>query len=208
MTLSLSQRIYCPAGGFHTADSGRIPLQKWAGFYHPENKWKVLFTWLKISFPYNLIICVRHYSVMSEYQEIGANKYPNIFRCPRIDQRNIRTYLESHELIKPVSKYIRIPKNWMNKNLNIFGGSWNDRINIRIYLGRGKATNMNTNSISWIFIIFEYSNMCVLTKTGQNRPNIVTNSPSCSREYTWMHNNWTNEYPNLFGGSRMDQKNI
>ena len=57
-------------------------------------------------------------------------KYPNIFACPRKDRMNIWIYLDTQELIDQISEYILMPMNWPKKYPNIFGGSWNDEINI------------------------------------------------------------------------------
>ena len=50
-------------------------------------------------------------------------------------------------------------------------------MNISIYFVRGKAPNMNKNSIC-----MQYSNICVLTLLGQLQQKIVTNSPNWSGE--------------------------
>ena len=63
----------------------------------------------------------------------GLNKYPNIFGCTRIEQMN-----------------------WTN----VFRCLTNNRMNIRIYLDLGKATNTNTNNIHgpiyFIISLFKY----------------------------------------------------
>ena len=114
-------------------------------------------------------------------------------------------------MTKWIFEYIWMPKNWLNKYPNIFGGLCHDRMNIQIYLGGGKAKNMNTNSICMPFCLFEYlmTQLCLsLLKTGQNKPKLVTNFPNWSSKYICMPKTWPNKYLNLFVGSRIGQANI
>ena len=66
--------------------------------------------------------------------------------------------------------------NWLNEYPNIFRCQWIDQTNIPIYLGTGKATNMNTNSI-WrpFFVVNTF--LCVSSlkqvKTYQHLSQIV-----------------------------------
>ena len=47
-----------------------------------------------------------HWPVMSKYNEIGPNKYTNLFGFQRIDRTNITIYSDAHELTERISKYI------------------------------------------------------------------------------------------------------
>ena len=91
---------------------------------------------------------------MNEYPKKGPDKYPNIYKSPRIDRTNFQIYSKSQEFIEQMSKYIQILKNLLNEYPNIFGGSWNDWMNIQINWGGGKATNMIRNSIGRLFVLY------------------------------------------------------
>ena len=114
--------------------------------FTPASQWPCPGPYFSTSLMPSTNFHVPSMAVMSEYHKMDPNKYPNIFGCHIIYRTNIQIYLDAHELTKRISENIWIPKNWTNKYPNIFEGSWNDNINIRINLGRGKPTNRYTKS--------------------------------------------------------------
>ena len=85
--------------------------------------WLFKFVWIKKSNWLYFVLIGQQLSAYGKItHEIGPLKYPNIFLCPRFEQKNIL-----------ISEYIQMLKNWLNKYPNIFGLT--------------NAMNTNTNNI-------------------------------------------------------------